>query len=339
MNRRRVLVLHTGGTIGMRRTADGFAVERGLLEEQIARAPEFMDPALPAFDVEELDPLLDSAEMTPASWERIGRVIADRYAAYDGFVVLHGTDTMAYTASALSFMLLGLRKPVILTGSQIPLCEVRNDARRNLITALLIAGHEDVPEVCLYFNGRLLRGNRSIKVSAEDFQAFDSPNHPWLGEAGVRITIHRERLLRSGSGELRFAPMGKARVGALRLFPGISAEFVRNALAPPLEGMILECYGSGNGPTHDVEFLAALAAANHRGVVIVDVTQCLRGRVALGDYRSGSALGRAGVISGFDLTAEAALTKLAFLLGSGMLRDDVKDAMSRDLCGELSVEG
>lgn len=337
MARGRVYVAHTGGTIGMKKTAAGYAVEPGYLGSLLSGMPEFRDTQLPHFDLVESDPLLDSSCMTPAHWERIARDIANRYHEYDGFVVLHGTDTLAYTASALSFMLLGVDKPVVLTGSQIPLCEVRNDARRNLITALLIAGKYDVPEVCLYFNGRLLRGNRAVKVSADRFEAFDSPNYPDLGEAGVHVEIRRELLLEKGRHPFSFRPMGLAKVAALRLFPGISSEIVKNMLKPPLQGLVLECYGVGNGPVEDREFMDALAEATARGVVIVDVTQCLRGSVDLGDYATGSALARAGVISGFDLTAEAALAKLYHLLEQRLPPEYVKEFMQRDLAGELTV--
>jgi L-asparaginase len=335
MPRRRVYVVHTGGTIGMRRTPTGYSVDSGHLENVLAAMPEFRAPELPEWHFAEMSPLLDSACMTPSHWVSIARDIAAHYADYDGFVVLHGTDTMAYSASALSFMLMGLEKPVVLTGSQIPLCEIRNDARRNLITALLVAGYEDVPEVCLYFNGRLLRGNRSLKVSADRFEAFESPNYPDLGRAGVRIEIRRDLLLPSGRGPLRFEELGSARVGALRLFPGISADFVANALKAPLQGLVLECYGSGNGPIHDRAFLEALTEATARGCVIVDVTQCLRGTVDLGGYEAGTALARVGVISGFDLTAEAALAKLYYLLERERDVARVKEAMQASLCGEM----
>ncbi len=340
MTRRKVYVVHAGGTIGMRRTGKGYAVEPGYLERWIDAMPDLRSDELPSWTLYEMSPLLDSSCMSPVHWEKIARDIEAHYDEYDGFVVLHGTDTMAYTASALSFMLQGLEKPIVVTGSQIPLCEVRNDARRNLITALLIAGFEDVPEVCLYFNGRLLRGNRAVKVSADRFEAFDSPNYPALGEAGVRIEIRRDLLLPKGRGPLRFHSMmgsGRVKVGALRLFPGISAEFVRNALKPPIEGLVLECYGAGNGPVTDADFIAALAEASARGVVIVDVTQCLRGRVDLVDYEAGFALARAGVVSGADLTAEAALAKLYHLLEQRLPHERVKEAMQQDLCGESSV--
>lgn len=336
MTKKRVYIAYTGGTIGMNRKRDGYVPEGGYLQAQMVEMPELRHPSMPLFTVHEYNPLLDSANMTPNEWVKIARDIARNYAKYDGFVVLHGTDTMAYTASALPFMLRNLAKPVIITGSQIPLCEIRNDARENLITSLLIAAKYPVPEVCLYFGGKLLRGCRAVKVSANGFAAFDAPNFPPLGTVGSDIEIENIR---------RTAPKGKLRVeefdtnvvvSALRLFPGISPDLVRNVLRPPLQGLVLEAYGVGNGPDHDRDFLRALQEATERGVVIVDCTQCLEGTVDLNEYAAGSALARAGVISGFDMTAEAALTKLHYLLSRGYTPAKVKREMQRDLRGEMT---
>src|SRR5205823_212744 len=288
--------------------------------------------------VHEYRPLLDSANMTPREWVNIARDIARNYARYDGFVVLHGTDTMAYTASALPFMLHGLGKPVLITGSQIPLCEVRNDARENLITSLLIAANYDIAEVCLYFGGKLLRGCRAVKVSASGFAAFDSPNVPPLGTVGIDIDINWELVRKPRRRQrLRVDDFGTAVVSALRLFPGISPELVRNVLRPPLQGLVLEAYGVGNGPENDRDFIAALADATSRDVVIVDCTQCLEGTVDLTEYAVGSALARAGVVSGYDMPAEAALTKLYHLFSRGGDSDDIKRAMQRHRRGEVTI--
>jgi L-asparaginase len=276
--------------------------------------------------------------MTPVEWVKIAEDIAEHYEAYDGFIVLHGTDTMAYTASALPFMLQGLRKPVVITGSQIPLGEVRNDARENLITSLLIAANYDIPEVCLYFGGRLLRGCRAVKVSADGFAAFASPNVAPLGTAGIDIEINWGLVRKPRPRQkMRVEELASPVVSALRLFPGISPELVRNVLRPPLQGLVLETYGVGNGPDHDAAFLDALADATSRGVVIVDCTQCLDGTVDLSEYAAGSALARAGVISGFDMTAEAALAKLYYLFSRGYGTEKVKREMQRDLRGEMTV--
>jgi L-asparaginase len=333
---RKIHILNTGGTIGMRRTENGYAPEPGFLGEQIAEMPELSHPSMPELVLDELDELLDSANMMPSDWSRIARDVADRYDDYDGFVVIHGTDTMAYTASALSFLLEGLAKPVILTGSQVPLCEVRSDARTNLITSLLIASSFRIPEVCLFFGDRLFRGNRAVKVSADGFDAFDSPNYPPLGTVGVDIDVNWNRVRMSQRSRLTLHEIGSPYVGALRLFPGISAELVQNALQPPLQGLVLEAYGVGNAPERNTAFLNALEEACSRGVVIVNCTQCLSGTVDLSGYATGSALARAGVISGYDMTAEAALTKLAFLFSQGLEPVAAKEQMQQNLRGEMT---
>ena len=335
--RKRIYIAYTGGTIGMLHGRDGYSPAPGYLQKQMKAMPELRHDSMPSYTIHEYKPLLDSSNMTPGDWVKIAGDIAAHYDEYGGFVVLHGTDTMAYTASALPFLLEGLAKPVIITGSQIPLCEIRNDARENLITSLLIASQYDVPEVCLYFGGTLLRGCRAVKVSASGFAAFASPNVPPLGTVGIDIEINHPLVRRPRRGaklrthELRGTPV----VSALRLFPGISPELVRNILRPPLEGLVLEAYGVGNGPDHDQAFLAALTEATARGVVIVDCTQCLEGTVNLNEYAAGSALARAGVISGYDMTAEAALAKLYYLFSRGFGPEKVRREMQRDLRGEL----
>jgi L-asparaginase len=336
--RKRVYIIYTGGTIGMQRTKSGYVPHSGSLQRQMAEMPELRHASMPSYTVHEYDPLLDSSNMTPAEWVKIARDVESNYDRYDGFVVLHGTDTMAYTASALPFLLGGLRKPVIITGSQIPLCEIRNDARENLITSLMLAASYAIPEVCLYFGGKLLRGCRATKVSADGFAAFDSPNFPHLGNAGIDIEVHWD-LVRKARGATRIAVPELTRpvVSALRLFPGISPELVRNVLRPPLQGLVLEAYGVGNGPDQDEAFIEALADATQRGVVIVDCTQCLEGTVDLSEYATGSALARAGVISGYDMTAEAALAKLYYLFGRRYSSERVKREMERDLRGELTL--
>lgn len=335
---RRIYIAHTGGTIGMRRTADGYRPAPGDLEARLAQMPELREPEMPEYRFGESDPLLDSAAMRPEDWVRIARDIAERHNRYDGFVVLHGTDTMAYTASALPFLLPGLRKPVVITGSQIPLCEVRNDARENLITAMLVAAHFEIPEVCLLFGSRLLRGCRSVKVAANRFEAFDSPNFPSLGRIGVTIDIRRDLIRRppakSLSGDVAWTPPPP--VAALRIFPGISAEQVAALLRPSLGGLVLETYGMGNAPVADSEWMRVLREASDRGTVVVNCTQCLRGRVRMDEYATGSGLKRAGVVSGHDMTAEAALAKLICLFGRGRSAEAVREMMGEDLAGELT---
>ncbi|MBI4675684.1 MAG: asparaginase [Chloroflexi bacterium] len=336
--RRRVYIAYTGGTIGMTNTGEGYAPAPGFLETRLREMPELRDAAMPEIVLHEYTPLLDSSNMTPREWFTIARDIFENYDAFDGFVVLHGTDTMAYTASALPFLLQGLTKPVILTGSQIPLVELRNDARENLITALLIAANQPLPEVCLYFGDKLLRGCRTVKVNALGFGAFESPNYPPLGTVGIDIQIDWS-VVRAAP--LRALEMPRAElnatVAALRLFPGISAELLRNVLQTPLQGLVLETYGAGNAPNRDRALLNTLAEATQRGAVIVDCTQCLRGAVKLNAYATGAALLEAGVISGADMTPIAALTKLHYLIGSGYASEQVRALMQQNLSGEVTL--
>lgn len=322
----------------MTETGEGYAPSPGFLESRLRAMPELHDDAMPEFVLHEYNPLLDSSNMTPREWFLIARDIFDHYEAFDGFVVLHGTDTMAYTASALPFLLQGLNKPVILTGSQIPLVRLRNDARENLITALLLAANYPLPEVCLYFGDKLLRGCRTVKVNATGFDAFDSPNYPPLGKIGIDIQIDWSTVRPALVERLNMPPAElQATVGALRLFPGISAQLLDNVLQTPLQGLVLEAYGTGNAPDRDTTLLETFARATERGIVIVDCTQCLRGTVNLNAYATGAALLQAGVISGADMTPIAALTKLHYLIGSGHAPDQVRQLMQQDLCGEITL--
>jgi len=335
--RKRVYIAYTGGTIGMKKAVAGYVPAPGYLQKQMKRLPELKNSIMPAYEIRQYDPLLDSSNMTPQDWIKIADDIAAHYDQYDGFVVLHGTDTMAYTASALPLMLKGLQKPVIITGAQIPLCEVRNDARENLITAMLIAANFAIPEVCLCFGSKLLRGNRAIKVDANGFDAFDSPNFPALGRVGIKIKINWDLILPPAKTPqpVVVRPMRESRVAVLRLFPGISADIVRNVLQPPIKGLVLETYGIGNGP-QDPELIKALQTASELGIVIINCTQCIKGSVNMEDYATGSALERSGVISGFDMTVEAAVAKMVYLFSRNLTPQEVKDKMQTDMRGELS---
>ncbi|MEM1202219.1 MAG: asparaginase [Acidobacteriota bacterium] len=333
--RRSVYIAYTGGTIGMRPGSRGYRPEPGFLADQMSRLPVFADARMPSYTVHEYAPLLDSSNMTPEDWVKIGEDIYDHYDRYDGFIVLHGTDTMAFSASALSFMLQRLGKPVIFTGSQIPFMELRTDARENLVTSLLLASQHPLPEVSLFVGSRLLRANRSTKVSANRFLAFDSPNYPPLGRAGVDLEIYHGRARSRPQGDIAFRPVRDARVADLRLFPGITVDILHRILDSPLQGLVLHTYGSGNAPD-DPAFLDTLREACDRGMVIVNCTQCLEGSVDMWGYATGRALLDAGVVSGFDMTPEAALTKLYWLLSLDHPVEEVRRLMQESLRGELT---
>ena len=345
---RSVLIIYTGGTIGMRHGPRGYVPEPGLLAWTIRSHPAFQDPTMPPgftpasrhgqrirYEIKEYDPLLDSSNMGMHDWVQIARDIERHYDEHDAFIVLHGTDTMAYTASALSFMLENLDKTVIITGAQIPVSEVRNDGVDNLLDALILAGHYDIPEVGLYFRSRLYRGNRTRKTDADGLSAFSSANFPALARVGIDIDVRWEHVLAPTGERLRVVPITCSNVAVLRLFPGFPQHVLENFLAPPLQGVVLETFGSGNAPDNRPEFLAALRRASDRGVVIVNTTQCDRGHVEA-QYSGGAALLDAGVVGGADMTTEAALTKLAFLFSSDRAPEEVRRLVGRDLRGELT---
>lgn len=341
MSRPSVLLIYTGGTIGMMADARSGALSAMDLEHLEEQVPELARMGI-ALETVAFERPIDSSDMSPADWVRIARLIAERYDRYDGFVVLHGSDTMAYTASALSFLLEGLGKPVILTGSQLPLGTIRTDGKENLLTAIEIAaakqadGSPVVPEVAIYFEYRLYRGNRTVKVHAERFEAFRSPNWPVLAEAGVHIRYDRSAILPARGGPLKLHTALDDRIGVLWLFPGISAGWVRSMLgAPGLRGVVLATFGSGNGPT-DAAFLEALREARERRIVLVNATQCVGGRVEQGRYQTSKAFVDMGVVSAKDMTVEAAVTKLMFLFGQGHGPEGVAARFGQPLCGELA---
>ncbi|MEZ4450781.1 MAG: type I asparaginase [Nannocystaceae bacterium] len=339
--RPRVCVIHVGGTIGMVRKAAGYTPQPGFLDEYMDQMPELRRPEFPEHDLVVLTPLLDSADMTPEDWSRIAEVIVARYVDYDGFVVVHGTDTMAYTASALSFLLPGLGKPVILTGSQLSLGHVRSDGREHLITAIVLAATSQIPEVCIYFGARLLRGNRAQKIHNQEFVAFDTGNLPPLARVGVDISVLRH-LVRPRP-RTALEPLHLSRrpqVASMRLFPGIDGALIARVLSGPIEGLILETYGMGNTPSRDAGIFDAIEAAARppREVIVVNCSQCHGGRVRQGRYSTGAALARVGVLSGQDMTPEAALCKLYCLLAAGFSPAEVRVKMEEDLAGELSIE-
>ncbi|WJV65079.1 asparaginase [Pectobacteriaceae bacterium CE70] len=336
MQKKSIYVAYTGGTIGMQRSENGYIPVSGHLQQQVANMPEFHRLEMPSFTIHEYTPLIDSSDMTPADWQSIANDIQQHYDDYDGFVILHGTDTMAFTASALSFMLENLAKPVIVTGSQIPLAELRSDGQTNLLNALYVAANHPVNEVSLFFNNKLLRGNRTTKAHADGFDAFASPNYPPLLEAGIHIRRLAPLPQTPASGALIVHNITPQPIGVITIYPGISADVVSNFLRQPVKALILRSYGVGNAPQSS-GLLNELRQASERGIVVVNLTQCISGRVNMEGYATGNALAQAGVISGFDMTVEAALTKLHYLLSRDDLSPvDVRRLMQQNLRGELS---
>ena len=334
--RRRVLVLHTGGTIGMVASPGGYRPAAGFPERLRSALQATGSHGLPAFDVLELDPI-DSAELRPSDWTAMARALVNHWDRYDGFVVLHGTDTMAWSASALSFLLRGLDKPVIFTGSQIPMGQARSDGLANVESALLLAAMPELREVGLCFGRRLLRGNRARKLATAQFDAFDSPNALPLAELGIDIHLHRDRLW-TGTEPRRFAvpAFDDEAVAVLALHPGVSAGAVDALVAQPrVRGLVLHSYGAGNVPANDRGFMAALERAAARGVVLVNVTQCLQGSVQQGAYATGTALGALGAVPAGDMTPEAAFAKLHVLLASTADTGEVRRGMGESWCGEM----
>jgi len=330
-----VLVVNAGGTIGMVGTPHGYAPVPGALGPYLEWIVEMSRGELAPITFLELDPPIDSANATPENWREIASILFERRSDHSGFVVLHGTDTMAYASSALSFLLPSFGKPVVVTGSQIPIARIRSDGRQNFIGALEVAADGGIPEVTLLFGDTLLRGNRAMKVDASGLDAFDSPRFPPLADIGIGIIVNRQAV-RATEGVPRLTAGELGNVASVRLFPGFSASIVANICQPPLQGLVIEAYGAGNGPSDDRDFLAAIEAATAAGVVVVIVTQCVRGSVQPGAYATGSALIRAGAVPGFDMTCEAALTKLAVLLGQGLDPSTVAGLMQQDLAGELT---
>jgi L-asparaginase len=341
MSTPKLLIIYTGGTIGMVKDPESGSLKPYHFEDIYT-----LIPVLRNFGYElhsySFDPLIDSSNVTPAFWVKLATVIGENYASYDGFVVLHGTDTMAYSASMLSFMLENLAKPVIFTGSQLPMGVVRTDGRDNFINAVEIAaarnaGGPMVPEVAIYFENKLMRGNRTNKFNAENFNAFLSGNYPPLAEAGVYIRYNSDFILKPTGGELCVNKMLDNSVIILKLYPGIAEIVVESALSiPGLKGVILETYGAGNAPT-DPWFINALSGAISRGIIIYNVTQCKGGAVDMGRYETSALLSQIGVIGGYDITTESAVSKMMFLLGQGFSPEKTKALLQIPLRGELTL--
>lgn len=329
---KKILVIYTGGTIGMNYTSQGLMPVGGLFKSQIDTLDPVKDMEL---DLIEYEQLIDSSDIRLEHWQRMVKDIADNYELYDGFIIIHGTDTMAYTASILSFALRGLDKPVILTGSQLPLVHRRSDGWNNLTDALFAANRDDLNEVAIAFNHKLLRGCRAQKVSTYRFFGFDSVDEEPLAEFGIQINWFTKRWLKAN--RFSFAPIlpKPAKILDLSLRPGFTTDFIIDTLNnTEMDALVLQTYGSGNIPIHNTDLVNSLKNAVERGVIIVNITQVIEGRVS-NDYAS-SCLHDLGIISGCDMTIEATLAKLQILLSSGMNKNSVKAAMSENLVGELT---
>jgi L-asparaginase len=337
----KILIIYTGGTIGMvldnkTNTLVPFDFEH--LYKQVPEVEKF-DLEL---SVKSFDKPIDSSDMTIDAWQKLAAIIDDNYQLYDGFVILHGTDTMAYTAAALSFMLENLGKPVILTGSQLPIGMIRTDGKENLITAIEIAaaknhGYPVINEVAIYFEYKLYRGNRTHKYNAEHFDAFKSPNYPILAEAGINIEYNYPCLMHKPSGELKLRLDMDGNIGVLKLFPGITPAVVSSVLhSNGLKALVIETFGSGNVTTQEWFLDEIENAVSQRNLVVLNVTQCNQGAVNQGRYATSKGLLKAGVIGGSDITFEAAVTKLMYLFGNFSNIDEIKTNLSKNLRGEIT---
>jgi L-asparaginase len=338
MTKKRILIIYAGGTIGMQNSEHGYVPVNGFADLLEKRLQGRSLTPLPHFDLIELPDLIDSANIHPSDWTRLAKTVQENWGKYDGFVILHGTDTMSYTASALSFIMQNLSKPVILTGAQIPLIELRNDAFHNIVTSLMLAADYHIPEVCIYFNGRILRGNRSRKLKSTGFDAFDTPNFPRLGSVGINIELNTDLLLsRSKDGKFHLQPFEAHSVAIMQMYPGLDAKMFNGVIkSDELKAIVVLSYGVGNPPDKNKELIKLFADAYDKGIVVVNVSQCIEGAVSQGAYATGSTLNRVGVIPGGDMTLEAAFAKLHYMISLKLTPDEIRQDFLTPYCGECS---
>lgn len=334
--RKKVCMIYTGGTIGMIAGEHGYVPDEHDFRTVLNDIRDLSKPGMPEIDLIQFKPLLDSSNMAIPEWNRIGMTIAENYSRYDGFVVLHGTDTMAYSASAVSFMLENLLKPVVFTGSQIPLCEIRSDGVNNIVSAVMIAAEGRVREVCVYFDGKLLRGCRSKKTSSTHLAAFDSPNCENLADVGISINYHRVPTPYTADGRFHLTLLKDIPVGIIKIFPGIQIKLFESIMTEQFKGVVLETFGAGNIPGRSGgELIPIIKRAYENGTAIVVCSQCIQGTVSLGSYETSESLRKIGAINGRDMTVEAAMTKLIYLFSLDLSADEIRCRMEHNLRGEL----
>ena len=337
MQNKKICIIYTGGTIGMIAGENGYVPNEGNFEKTLRDIRDLYKPGMPSIEVIQFSPLLDSSNIGIREWNAIGRTIAENYERFDGFVVLHGTDTMAYSASALSFMLENLQKPVVFTGSQIPLCEIRSDGVNNIVSSVLIAAQGVAREVSIYFDGVLLRGCRSKKTSSTHMAAFTSPNCEKIASVGIDVQYRNTRCYPDENSRFALTELEEVPVGILKIFPGIQIKLFESIMTEAFRGVILETFGAGNIPTGSSgELIPIIDKAYKNGTLIVVCSQCVQGSVALGTYETSKALCDIGAVNGGDMTVEAAMTKLIYLFSKKLPVNEICSLMQKNLRGELT---